>query len=401
MSYIKVSNLADARKILANRTYTLGHRIINVRVSNSSEMEDAKEAHLNRLAQEEAERKKNEEKLKNNIREEQIHIPEIIVPPQNPFNTLPIPTNAVPPLMSVVPQPMENTDPRLRNGASSAMKRKSRFNDEVAKPEFPMFPSLFIGLSNIAYRASVIDIGTYFMENNCSPNRIEIIKAGPKGLPCGDVILEMKCMEDIKQALTLNNSIFHSRKITIVPITINDVMNRASEEFLRDCQLIPMQAPPQFIPQTIPQNANNFNPLYQQQNNRRNDFESEFSENDGSNPSNFMEEMKFNSYIDQNVNDPEMVPEEQPTTGVPDKFNYPGKVLVLQNVPYSATIEDIARFFGNFDVSPEDVIRRYNKDGSPTGDARVAFRDEYLTQTAFEQKNRQKLFNRILYLSYV
>lgn len=397
-------------------------------------MENAKEAHQRKLALEEAERKKNEEKLKINIiKEKQIMLPEI-VPPQvhlNKFNVLSN-NNQPSPVKDNQPiAPMENTDPRLRNGAT---KRKSRFAEVESHPQpVPIqqpppapFPSLFVGLSNIAYRATVMDIGTYFMENNCSPNRIEIIK-GPKGLPCGDVVLEMKCMEDIQQALTLNNSNFYNRKILVVPITVNDVINRAGENFLRECessrspqqpqqQIQPppfLNQPQQLIPNQQQPNFQNGVDFYDPRGNPRvdprcdprvvdprfqpmnmNNFGNNFDE-PGNNIPNNRNQMGFEPVAEQDQNPPAA------GMNVPDKFNMPGRVLILQNVPYSATIEDIARFFGNFDVTPEDVIRRYNKDGSPTGDARVAFHEKYLAEAAFEQKNRQKLFNRILYLAPV
>lgn len=400
-----------------------------MRVSNSTDMEDAREAHQRKLALEEAERKKNEEKLKINIiREKQNMVPEI-VPPQIHFSVLSNNHQSPPINNNQQISSLENSDPRLRNGVT---KRKSRFAEiepVTVQQEFP-YPSLYLGLSNIAYRATVMDIGTYFLENNCSPNRIEIIK-GPKGLPCGDVVLEMKCMEDIHQALSLNNTNFYNRKISVVPITMNDVLNRVGEHFLRECEshrspqqqqayIIQQQSypnqPPNFPNEPgffdfrsdpkidmrndvkcDPRNGPRDDPRFQPMN--MNDF--------GNNVDDNSKIMRLNPFIDDSMNNQiDFEPVEQasnPTSSmnVPDKFNMPGRVLILQNVPYSATIEDIARFFGNFDVTPEDVIRRYNKDGSPTGDARVAFHEKYLAEAAFEQKNRQKLFNRILYLSPV
>ncbi|KAL5291559.1 hypothetical protein ACFFRR_010771 [Megaselia abdita] len=436
LSYIKLSNPSDARKILSNRTYTLSHRIIQVRVSNATEMENAKEAHLQKMAAEEAERKKNEEKLKINIiREKQMFSNEVAkLPPQVKLNQF----NDLPPIVNMAPikpaSPIENSDPRLRNGASGT-KKKSRFTEPVQPviikqeppPQLapPPFQSLFIGLSNIAYRATIIDIGTYFMENNCSPNRIEIIK-GPNNLPCGDVVLEMKCMEDIPQALSLNNSNFYNRKISVVPITLNDVVNRLGEDFLRECESMrspqscnPIQQYPEqnqqpFVNQQAFINGPEFDPRIDPRDEFPRDprardprvveprFPSMNNFDNGGNSNNNNQRRGQNPFNNDPIMEtPPEIPNDTPSVTVPDKFNIPGRVLVLQNVPYSASIEDIARFFGNFDVSPEDVIRRYNKDGSPTGDARVAFHETYLAEAAFEQKNRQKLFNRILYLSPV
>lgn len=58
-------------------------------------------------------------------------------------------------------------------------------------------------------------------------------------------------------------------------------------------------------------------------------------------------------------------------------FGAPGCVVSMENVPFRATIDEILQFFSEFELSHDDVIRRYNERGQPTGDARVAFRTPF------------------------
>lgn len=84
--------------------------------------------------------------------------------------------------------------------------------------------------------------------------------------------------------------------------------------------------------------------------------------------------------------------------GIPEKFTRPGCVLSLENVPYKAQLSDILQFFQDFDLTPDDIIRRFNDDGSPTGDARVAFMSPDEAKAAFESRKRKKMFGRAVFI---
>ncbi|XP_020801611.1 uncharacterized protein LOC110178730 [Drosophila serrata] len=88
-------------------------------------------------------------------------------------------------------------------------------------------------------------------------------------------------------------------------------------------------------------------------------------------------------------------------TEISDKFNRPGCVVAMRNVPFKAELKDILRFFGDYKLSPDDIIRRFNDDGKPTGDTRVAFESPAEARSAFESRRRKQIFNRTVYLDII
>ncbi|EDW78692.2 uncharacterized protein Dwil_GK12567 [Drosophila willistoni] len=93
--------------------------------------------------------------------------------------------------------------------------------------------------------------------------------------------------------------------------------------------------------------------------------------------------------------------QDQDNGGIPDKFNHPGCVVAMRNVPFKADLKDILRFFNDYKLSPHDIIRRFNDDGKPTGDARVAFENPSEARSAFESRRRKQIFNRTVYLDII
>ncbi|KAJ8687558.1 hypothetical protein QAD02_023352 [Eretmocerus hayati] len=79
-------------------------------------------------------------------------------------------------------------------------------------------------------------------------------------------------------------------------------------------------------------------------------------------------------------------------------FGKPGCVISLENVPFKANMEEIIEFFRDFNVSREHVIRRYNDNGMPTGDARVAFESPAEAQRALRDLRSRKMRDRTIYM---
>lgn len=90
-----------------------------------------------------------------------------------------------------------------------------------------------------------------------------------------------------------------------------------------------------------------------------------------------------------------------PTSIIPDKFNRPGCVVAMRNVPFKAELKDIMRFFSDYKLSPDDIIRRFNDEGKPTGDTRVAFESPSEARSAFESRRKKQIFNRTVYLDII
>jgi len=84
-----------------------------------------------------------------------------------------------------------------------------------------------------------------------------------------------------------------------------------------------------------------------------------------------------------------------------DAFGRPGCVLSVSNIPYRATAQDILFFFGDFNVTPEQILRRYDEQGRATSDARVAFINQAESQMALKTLNKQHMHDRMIYLKMV
>lgn len=76
----------------------------------------------------------------------------------------------------------------------------------------------------------------------------------------------------------------------------------------------------------------------------------------------------------------------------------PGCVLAMENVPYKAGIDEILDFFCNYEINHQSVMRRYNDNGTPTGDARVVFNSPAEAREAFEDCKFKKIRERKIYL---
>lgn len=82
-----------------------------------------------------------------------------------------------------------------------------------------------------------------------------------------------------------------------------------------------------------------------------------------------------------------------PNTG-PDGFGQPGCVVALDNVPYRADVQEIVEFFEGFDLVSQNVIRRFNDFGKPTGEARVNLRNPQEAVRAVRVLQNKPIFNR-------
>jgi len=82
-----------------------------------------------------------------------------------------------------------------------------------------------------------------------------------------------------------------------------------------------------------------------------------------------------------------------PNTG-PDGFGQPGCVVALDNVPYRADVQQIVDFFEGFELHSQNVIRRFNDFGKPTGEARVNLRNPQDAARAVRVLQNKPIFNR-------
>lgn len=81
-----------------------------------------------------------------------------------------------------------------------------------------------------------------------------------------------------------------------------------------------------------------------------------------------------------------------------DNFGKPGCVVEVTNVPYQAEVDEILEFFAEFQLTRQNVIRRFSDMGKPTGDVRVAFNNPQDAQRAINLKFK-KIRERQIYLN--
>ncbi|KAH7983500.1 hypothetical protein HPB52_012375 [Rhipicephalus sanguineus] len=81
-----------------------------------------------------------------------------------------------------------------------------------------------------------------------------------------------------------------------------------------------------------------------------------------------------------------------------DSFGKPGCVVTATNIPYRAGVEDIINFFQGFELTKENVMRRFNDRGQATGDARIAFPTPRDAQEALAKFNNRPMQGRAISL---
>ncbi|KAF5282387.1 hypothetical protein FQA39_LY17584 [Lamprigera yunnana] len=77
-----------------------------------------------------------------------------------------------------------------------------------------------------------------------------------------------------------------------------------------------------------------------------------------------------------------------------------GCTLLMENVPYKAGLNEILEFFNGFEIPPDNVLRRYNENGTPSGEAKVIFTNTTDAFQALQDRNLGKIRDRTIYLSH-
>lgn len=95
----------------------------------------------------------------------------------------------------------------------------------------------------------------------------------------------------------------------------------------------------------------------------------------------------------------------QPENNIPslmESFGRPQCVVSLENIPFRATVFDIINFFGwSYHLNENDVLRRYNEKGQPTGDGKVCFRTHEDALRAIRFLNNRSLLGRVIRMKLV
>jgi len=76
-------------------------------------------------------------------------------------------------------------------------------------------------------------------------------------------------------------------------------------------------------------------------------------------------------------------------------------VLAASNIPYRATSKDIIEFLADFNITEDNIRRRYNQKNQPTADAKIAFPTPDAAMKAMKLMNKKTLCGRPVFLKPV
>ncbi|TDG52578.1 hypothetical protein AWZ03_000811 [Drosophila navojoa] len=286
---------------------------------------------------------------------------------------------------------------------------------------------VFVRVHNCEYATRINDLGELFVSENLRIEHIEML-FNDRNQSAGEFIVEFADAVNAKRAIReFHNRRFRGRGLRMTSITPQEIADRMNKPFMdylpggngpRQLDPVAPLSPP--MQQQQPQqsrrrgpsrfdDASNSQPQQQQQ-----QAQQQPDSDDSSNV-----KQHFNPFAvrggpelgsdDVPVSPPSIAPainanngtSEPEANGIPDKFNRAGCVVAMRNVPFKADLKDILRFFSDYKLSPDDIIRRFNDEGKPTGDARVAFESPAEARSAFESRRRKQIFNRTVYLDII
>uniref|UniRef100_A0A1I8Q9E2 RRM domain-containing protein n=1 Tax=Stomoxys calcitrans TaxID=35570 RepID=A0A1I8Q9E2_STOCA len=300
-------------------------------------------------------------------------------------------------------------DPRLRkaqrgvgNAIGKSMAAGDNFvqnineNQPVMQPMSNNTEQNFVILKNCDYNTRINDVAQLLITANLALKHIEPLR-NERQLPTGEFIVEFRRTQDAEIAVNrFHNIQFMNRSLRVFPITPQEIANRLCKPFLgyipggNGIKISDLKT---LAAAMNAGNNNVMNNSAQEWNSRNN--ANIFGRNMVNTTNNRFDANEANFSNNSNCS----MNEDNDNNGLPERFSRPGCVLELENVPYKAQLQDILNFFHGFDLTSEDVIRRFNDNGQPTGDARVAFDTPEAARKAFDARKRKQIFNRTIYMN--
>ncbi|XP_071446840.1 RNA-binding protein 12 [Hetaerina americana] len=303
----------------------------------------------------------------------------------------------------------EVTPPDQVASANDESKLSECENNTDAESKTPMTECIILrGLPDNANDREILD---FFSDTGLVPFRIHIM-LDTFGNPSGDAFCEFSCREEIVQALTKANSPMGKNNITVQAVPVGE-MHEA------------LGVPPKPIKEQLPTEERLHNGGGGGGSGRGGGPMGRVSQGLlGHNPASLSPShppsgssgtrppllgrhpmpgppllgMRGAPHHD-GMPPSGMMSGQGPEMSAVEGFGKPGCVIAMKNVPYKAGVEEILDFFRAFDVSRENVIRRYSDQGMPTGDARVAFISPSEAQRALRELHYGKIRDRSVYLT--
>ncbi|CAG9799802.1 unnamed protein product [Chironomus riparius] len=210
-----------------------------------------------------------------------------------------------------------------------------RPNSNSSSPQTTNFKTDCILIKNLDLQSSIEDVEKFFADINIQKSQMRThILLDKRGQPCGDCFVEFKYENDIQKAISKNNQQLGPNRVQILPIPREQV-----EAVL-----------------------------------------SSFGNDDSR---------------QQNRDRPQ---NQNRDWAPPADFGNPGCVVMVSNLCYRASIDDILDEFREFELKADQIIRRYNDFGQPTGNACINFNTEEDATKACDEYNKVKILNRPVWL---
>ncbi|KRT86093.1 RNA binding protein [Oryctes borbonicus] len=226
-------------------------------------------------------------------------------------------------------------------------------------------------LTRLPLKTTESDITDFFSDIGITPTKIHLMSSSMGFI--GEAFCEFSTNDEARAALDKNSTPLGTSVVNVKSVDRSEMENSLGMNIIED-------APP-------PTNMNlrtNIMPLMGQQQRPffpRNNFMS------GPRGPNFMGPR------------PRRFPPPSHQNGAEESFGPPGCTVLMENVPYKATVEEILQFFEGYDIPADNILRRYNPNGKPSGESKVIFKSTDDAYQAVHEKQEQKIRDRTIYLS--
>lgn len=323
-----------------------------------------------------------------------------------------------------------NNDPRLQNAKQQQHQQQNDFqNSNDINPQAideSVNNSKYIAISNLNFQTVDLDIMNFLAQDDLVPNRIHFHTLR-NGDPSGVCFIEFNSCEEAQESLNKNNGKIRDNNVKIELITLERIQSLIASAASNPPPLIQNLQFNRYNQFDNDMNDNNrrlnnrFNNNFRNNNfrgrdnfngrgNRGNDFRGRSNYRGGNRggnrnngPYNRPKFQHNNNNQQSNDDDDDNEPQNDFSNDETEDSNQLSedgdRIVCMRNVPYRAEIDDILEFFDDFQLAKSDVKRRFNDNGSRTGDARVRFASKDDAVRACEIKNSCKIFNRQVFLS--
>lgn len=210
----------------------------------------------------------------------------------------------------------DSRDPRQRNNTerfNNKRENSSSNNSSNSQNLMPMPKSDCIIIKNLELNATIEDVEDFFKDIGISQMRVHIL-LNRRGQPCGDCFVEFKTSNDAVQAIEKNGKFFGENRVQIMLIPREQV---------------------EAVLNSFGGSGGGANGSDQQ------------SRGSGSNGGNSRDAWDNDGWP-------------------PNDFGKPGCVVLLSNVCYRTSTEDIIYELRDFNLEPSQILRRFNDLGQPT-----------------------------------